>query len=250
LYVGDGVRGGTNGFHVSVDGGKTWNVPQAFKDFAAAGGSSDVYHVEPDPADFNHVLITFHSPWANADSTVIESFDGGSSFKKSNPVGGAFAGGYDVYFLYDPVLGIGDAKTWLFGTQGKGHHRTTDAGQSWTQVTDVNMQHGGGTTYYTQNKVLYISSERGVLRSTDNGSSFTQVSPTESVLSVIGDGQNLYTGRHFNSRFITAPESDDTKWTELSAQDFDEGPFQMAVDSTHRILYSANIRAGVWALKL
>ena len=31
---------------------------------------------------------------------------------------------------------------------------------------------------------------------------------------------------------------------------FAEGPFEMAIDPVNKILYSANIRAGVYALKL
>ena len=64
------------------------------------------------------------------------------------------------------------------------------------------------------------------------------------------DGTNLYAARHFNSRFETALESNDTAWTFFNTQEFDEGAFEMATDPVNGILYSANIRAGVYALKL
>jgi hypothetical protein len=112
------------------------------------------------------------------------------------------------------------------------------------------MQHGGGTKYYTAGGVLYISSAQGVLKSTDNGETFSQIGPQQAYLSVIGDGTRLFTGRHFESRFVTALESNDTVWMDYNQQDFDEGPFEMAIDPVNRILYSANIRAGVYALKL
>ena len=80
IYVGDGVRGGNNGFFVTTDGGKTWKIPQAFTDFAKTNGSFDVYHVEPDPTDFNHVLVSFHSGWkGETENGVIESLDGGNT---------------------------------------------------------------------------------------------------------------------------------------------------------------------------
>jgi len=94
-----------------------------------------------------------------------------------------------------------------------------------------------------------MSSASGVLKSTDNGKTFTNIK-TGAYLSVIGDGTHLYTGVHFNSRYVTALESNDTAWSDFNTQDFDEGPFQMALDSTNGILYGANIRAGVWALKI
>jgi hypothetical protein len=66
----------------------------------------------------------------------------------------------------------------------------------------------------------------------------------------LADGTRLFTGQHFNARFVTALESNDTEWAEFNMQDFDEGPFEMAIDPINGILYSANIRAGVFALKL
>jgi hypothetical protein len=251
LYVGDGVRGGNNGFFYSTDGGMTWTLPQGFKDFADEGGSYDVYHVEPDPTDFNHVLASFHSAWKGENENgVIESFDGGVTWRKAGMPGAGAGDGTDVYFLYEPSQNIGNAQTWLFGTQVNGHWRTTDAGENWTKVTDISMQHGGGAKYYSAEGVLYISSAQGVLKSTNNGESFTQIGPSKAYLSVIGDGTRLFTGQHFTSRFMTALESNDTEWTEFNMQDFDEGPFEMAIDPVNGILYSANIRAGVFALKL
>jgi hypothetical protein len=251
LYVGDGVRGGNNGFFYTLDGGMTWTLPQGFKDFADEGGSYDVYHVEPDPTDFDHVLVSFHSGWKGApENGVIESFDAGVTWRKAGLPGAGANDGTDVYFLYEPGQGIGNAQTWLFGTQGNGHYRTTNAGESWTKVTDVSMQHGGGAKYYSKEGVLYISSNQGVLKSTDNGETFTKIGLGQAYLSVIGDGTRLFTGQHFNSRFVTALESNDTEWAELNMQDFDEGPFEMAIDPVNKILYSANIRAGVYALKL
>jgi hypothetical protein len=251
LYVGDGVRGGNNGFFYTTDGGKTWTMPQGFKDFADEGGSYDVYHVEPDPTDFKHVLLSFHSGWkGEAENGVVESFDAGLTWKKAGLPGAGAGDGTDVYFLYEPQLGIGDAKTWLFGTQGNGHWRTTNAGENWTKVSDVSMQHGGGGKYYNAQGVLYISSNQGVLKSTNNGESFEKIGLGQSYLSIIGDGTRLFTGQHFNSRFVSALESNDTAWAELNQQDFDEGPFEMALDPVNHILYSANIRAGVFALKL
>ena len=42
LYAGDGVRGGTMGFFVSMDGGATWNMPQSFSDLQHDSGALPV----------------------------------------------------------------------------------------------------------------------------------------------------------------------------------------------------------------
>jgi hypothetical protein len=187
LYVGDGVRGGNNGFFYTLDGGVTWTLPQGFKDFADEGGSYDVYHVEPDPTDFEHVLVSFHSAWkGEPENGVIESFDGGVTWKKAGLPGAGAGDGTDVYFLYEPAQGIGNAQTWLFGTQGNGHWRTTDSGENWTKVSDISMQHGGGAKYYSAQGALYVSSAQGVLKSTDNGETFTKIGLNQAYLSVIG----------------------------------------------------------------
>ena len=255
LYVGAGVRGGGHGFWVSKDGGANWEMPAGFVDtIENNGGNYDVYHVEPDPADFNHVLVTFHGPWSVGDAGIYESFNGGDTWTIHPPFDGSFSGGDNVFFLYrpseNPEETIGNPQTWLFGSQGTGFFRTTDSGQNWTQVTDIVMTHGGGAAYYTDAGVLYIATNNGVLRSEDNGENWTTVYPSNSYIGLIGDGKHLWTGAHFSAKFLFAPEDNDTNWTEFNSQQFDEGPFEMAFDPARRILYSANIRAGVWALKL
>ncbi|HEV8244636.1 MAG TPA: hypothetical protein VGP93_02620, partial [Polyangiaceae bacterium] len=114
LYVVDGVQGGTKGFWVSKDGGQNWYRPQSFQDLGNTTLNWDTYYVEPDPADFNHVLVTFHNAWqAPYDASgLIESTDGGDSWVVHDPKSSWYTG-HDVFFLYNPALGIGDSKTWL-----------------------------------------------------------------------------------------------------------------------------------------
>jgi photosystem II stability/assembly factor-like uncharacterized protein len=260
MYLCDGVRGGTNGFWVTTDGGQTWAMPAGFQTASQAINDLDVYHIATDPSNFNHVLITFHWYWNGGsdfgfgtdNSGVLESSDGGNTWVTHNPNSGwAGTGGYDVFFLYDPALGIGDTNTWLFGTQGAGFWRTSDAGTTWTQVSTNNMQHGGGTIYYTATGTLYVSGTPNILRSSDNGMTWTTVAPSSGYSSVIGDGTTLYTGAYIGpTSYLTASESSGASWSNYGSQQFLNGPFEMAFDSTHRILYSASWNAGVWALKV
>jgi hypothetical protein len=50
--------------------------------------------------------------------------------------------------------------------------------------------------------------------------------------------------------YITSRENDGATWTPYSGQTFADGPYRMAFDPIHRILYSANWNSGVWALKV
>ena len=144
LYVSDGVCGGTNGFFTSTDEGATWARPGGFDSVTAILPTSrDAYICSPDPADFKHILITSHQC---CNSEIIESFDGGKHCILHPSIQGVGAGGgFNVFFLSNPALGIGDSRTWIFMTQdgGPGWYHTTNSGASWTQVTAHPMMHGG-----------------------------------------------------------------------------------------------------------
>jgi hypothetical protein len=258
LYAGDGVRGGTMGFFVSTDGGATWNMPKSFSDLQASQGlyAYDVYDVAVDPTDFNHVLLSFHGAWGwtetkwKANAGVLESKDGGDTWIIHAPKDG-WGYGHSIHFLYDPDLGIGDAKTWLLGTQGPGQWRTTDAGETWTKVTDIGIQHGGGTIYYTKAGVLFATGGNQNLRSTDNGATWTTIGPGGGYNGIIGDGKQLYAAKCFGpTAIITSPETDGLTWKDFNSQQFNSGPFEMALDSVNGIVYSGSWGVGVLALKL
>ena len=204
LYAGDGVRGGTMGFFVSMDGGATWDMPKSFSDLRTSQGlyANDVYDVAVDPTDFAHVLVGFHGAWGwtdtkwNANAGVLESKDGGTTWIIHAPKDG-WGYGHAIHFLYNPELGLGDSKTWLLGTQGPGQWRTTDAGETWTKVSDIGIQHGGGSIYYTKAGVLYSTGGNQNLRSTDNGATWTPVGPGGGYNGIIGDGKQLYIAKCF-----------------------------------------------------
>jgi hypothetical protein len=250
LYMGSGVRGGNDGFWVSTDGGETWEIPAGYVEAATTTGY-DVYHVEPDPADFSHVLLSYHYKWNGhgENAGVAESTDGGTSWILHDPLEG-WGYGDSIFFLFDPANGIGDSQTWLFGSQGAGYFRTTNSGDDWVEVSDTKMDHGGAQLFRTPDNVLYVTGNPNMLKSTNNGQSWTVVGPGGAYLGLAGDGNYLYTGTHGGGPFIHALESNDGAWTNYNEQTFDEGPFEMVFDAANRIMYSANIRGGVWALKV
>jgi hypothetical protein len=250
LYASDDVRGDHIGFWISKDGGQNWTQPDSFVTAANTVCNNHAYYIGVDPANFDHLLVSFHGSWCNNATTgYFESKDGGSTWT-IHPSGGWMGGeGRAVFFLHAPELGLGNDQTWLCATQSSGHWVTTNAGASWKQATTINTDHGGNQLYYASSGALYAGGNPQLMRSIDNGQTWSALT-FGGFLSVIGDGTNLYTGTHGGGAFITAKENDDTHWSAFGAQTFAEGPFEMAFDAVNGIVYSSNIRGGVWALKV
>lgn len=259
LYCVDGVRGATLGFWVSKDGGATWTMPPGFVSVTQDPvGTRDLYSLAVDPTDFNHVLVSFHSPWKNSNNCgVLESKDGGGSWIVHNPPA-ASAGGYGMaaFFLYNPATKQGDKDTWLFTAQQGGFFRTTDAGATWSQAYKLQMTHGGNQLYRTKAGVLYAGAYQYPVRSTDNGASWQAIKQGlvySWYMGICGDGRNLYTAcSNKNEPFFTSPEDDGEKWTadQGGAQKFSAEPFEMQYDPRNHILYAASWGEGLLALKV
>jgi photosystem II stability/assembly factor-like uncharacterized protein len=258
LYMGQGVIGWM-GFFVSWNGGDSVYTPKGFTDFQQATGITgwDIYDIAADPADFNHVLLTSHSPWAwgstayGNGSGVLESTDGGNSWRAC-AMQASFGTGTNIWFL-------NNSGTWLLGTQNDGYYRTNDSGNHWTQVTSgyqLSMSHGGGQMYKARNGVLYATCFTGIIRSTDNGITWALVTgggaPT--FCGGIGsDGTYLYSKRAYGGSiepYARALESDGLTWTTYpQGGQWAQGPFEMAFDSVNGILYSSSWNDGFMAMK-
>jgi hypothetical protein len=255
LYAVQGVRGGTQGFWISKDGGDTWALPAAFADLAKSTATFDAYCVDVDPADFDHVLVTFHGPWvtsSDGSSGILESRDGGLSWDAF--IQPDWGHGNCAWFI--------DSKTWLFGTQARGYFRTTDAGKTWTVVHAVGMTLGGVQLYRSPTGAYYAGAMQYPIRSADNGATWEQLKvglPYSHYGGIVGDGEHLYTttacacdGAPFDNPYFTAPEKDAAPFIPYrgGTQRFANGPNNMAFDKANDIIYSANWDEGVWALKI
>ena len=270
LYASAGLNGAM-GFWVSNDGGNTWTQPPGFVTVCSnpVVGTTDLYHVEADPADFNHILCSFHSTWKGFDSPtvyacgVIESKDGGNTWIIHNPDPAMTGPGFGVHFLYNPVLGIGNSSTWEITTQSSGWWKTTDAGATWVKATFNNNpsnppgQHGYPQIYYSNTGVLYSGAAYNPFYSLDNGSSWKTISNLFTFgdyYGLAGDGNLIYTlSTNSGATFKAAPESSATTgaWTSLDpGHAFNQGSASICYDPIGGILYSANYGAGIWALKV
>ncbi len=261
LYATQGVRGTTLGFWVSQDAGNTWVRPKGFNDVAKMT-TGDVTTIAVDPSDFRHILVGSHSWWPGLQNGgILESPDGGDTWIVHPPVSTWTGGSMGINFLYDPAKKIGDNKTWLVTTDGTGFHRTTDSGATWTKVGTLNGFHGALSIYYTKDGVLYSGANQYPARSRDNGVTWELLSklPSAQYFGVQGDGKSFYAspscacmGEPYNKPFFTSPESDGLTWTPYQggAQAFGNGPNGLRLNSTTRILYSANWDSGFWALRV
>jgi hypothetical protein len=247
----------TTGFWISTDGGVTWTMPKGFKDACVAiGAPTDISGLAIDPTDFNHFLISFHYYWTSTggDSGFLESFDGGTTWTIHNPAAGMSGASKCIGFLYDPALGIGDKNTWLAGADNGSYFRTTDAGSTWAKVTGDNIfaNHGGNIyTYYAKNKTLYCSAVPYLMRSTDNGMTWEQITnlPYAYYETAVGDGALLYASPN-SGGFYTSPETDGKTWTRYAGTSPSVGAYMMRFDSVNRVMYATCKSEGLWALKL
>ena len=271
LYATQGVRGTTQGFWVSHDGGETWTLPAGFL-AVTPKSTRDVTTLAIDPTDFAHILVGSHSAWPGmTNAGILESKDGGDTWIVHAPIPEFNSGSMGINFLFDPAHGVGDSRTWLVGTDGKGLWRTTDAGEHFTRVSpptgwpDFSITHGGQQLYYASNGDVYVGAFVYPARSKDNGLTWTALDklPYASYYSVMGDGTTLFTQLSFTGDnggrdpqpYMTSPETDGVNWKAYDPlgkgpQTFTDGPFVMRFDAANRILYSANWDAGLWALKV
>lgn len=234
IYVTEGVRGAINGFWVSWDGGETWT--RAY--------SGDLTALAVDPCDFCHVLVGSH----DVDPIgVLETTDGGATFIKHPPQPGWEGGSYGVGFLYDPKSKQGDSKTWLVHN---GHFwRTTDAGATWTSVSDIGGIHGFTSLYYAADGAVYSGAGAAPAVSSDNGLTWKLagegLNPSAVHYGITGDGTNLYALPDNNpppQPLMTAPESGTPNWTAYGDgnQTAKRGMQQPRYDAASGILYFVN----------
>lgn len=258
IYAVSGVNGAFLGFWISHDGGDTFEMTDSYRNLQGDKGifPLDVYDIAVNPTDFNHLLLSFHNPWGHDDSEwknnagVLESKDGGQTWIVHPPMGWGY--GHSISFVWDPKLGFGDVNRWLLGTQDHGRWLTTDAGMTWKKVTDYPIAHGGGTIYYAKSGLLYASGSGRNIVSADDGETWSELSTPFSSNAIWGDGKQVYSAPYFGPApfYVTPEEGDGSTWTKFNDQMFDQGPFQMVMDTKNRIVYTASCLGGLWALKL
>ena len=243
---------GVSGAFKSSNGGVDWEVIWPPKDGSLANlvGYNFVAQIVPDPTDARHLLMSFHATCAapHPEACFVESRDAGGTWRvvdgQSDWVGGE---GQAVYFLDND-------HTWLWGSQSNGLWRTTDAGKSWSAVTDTQSQgHAAGQLYRAKNGAYYLPSSNGILRSPDGVAWSIVPKSGDIMMGCTGSGTKLWASRGFPwdpsstlyLPFWSSPEGDGLTWTQMDSPMLSNGG-QLAYDAVHKLLYSSNLGEGFW----
>jgi hypothetical protein len=217
---------------------------------------NDVTTMAVDPADFNHVIVGFHSTFpGQPNAPILETEDGGQTWNLHGPAG--WAGGTPgLSMLFSPTAGVGTRDRWLVTSDGAGFFVTNDGGANWAKVSDIGGVHGAGETYLSKTGVWYSAGFGSIARSENDGETWEGLNggglPISAFYTVIGDGNWLYAVGDRDSQTFVSPEDDGRTWTVYGdgTQTLPRGPAQLRFDSANRIIYSANWDGGVWALKV
>ena len=150
-YLTVGVRSETAdvfGFWKTTDGGANWFKPAGYVSISSTVGSQDVTSFSVDPTDFNHVIVGGHSPWTGFSTSGILETTDGGS----------------TWTAHNPPAG------WPGGTQPPAFLYDPATGQ------------GNANTW------LVGTDGSGIWRTTNAGSSWTQVT---SAFSAVHVGQHI-----------------------------------------------------------
>jgi photosystem II stability/assembly factor-like uncharacterized protein len=234
---------GHDGVYKSTNDGVDWiNVTPS-----GQGMHSFIGHIDIDPEDGNHLLAMFHAPCAglNGDhdaGCIGETTDGGETWTAHYRTPD-FPGEVMAYLLH------GD--TWVAGASD-GLVRTTDAGATWTKVSDLGAGgHSARPPYRASDGAYYAgTSYGGVLRSEpeSDGTTWTSIGGMPWLLASTGDGKNVFIAGQ--SGVWTSPESDGMNWEVMPGSPSHSDGCAMdprAFDHDHHLLYVSCFGAdGMW----
>lgn len=220
-------------------------------------GGFDPYSIAIDPYDPGHLLSGLHEA-----PDVIESVDGGSSWRKAGT--GSVGGGVSVYpFFIDMGNAAATRTTWFAIAQnGSSPGRTTDGGKTWTTPAGLaGLEHPhGNARIFQQGPNLWVGGAydfRGaILRSADYGVTWSKVTANEKPEALVwGTRKHVYamyawacSGCEVQANFAHAPLPGGTEWTFQDSTGLKIGPNSVAVadDGTHAVIVGLMWAEGLW----
>ena len=142
-------------------------------------------------------------------------------------------------------------KSYLFASAGAWF--TGDAGQTWTKVVADSFNAAyPGSTVLAPDGTLYLTGTGAVYASHSNplGSTFAAIANSPRASVITHDGVNLFASNAWGSPQPnwSAPLANPSIWTHMPSPAMSRGSNQLAYDSGHHIVYSANWGAGLWRL--
>ena len=242
----------------SVDGGVSW-LAYAVNNTTAGTASgnnyfaNDVYALDIDPNDGQHLLAGFHGY-----PGISESIDGGVSW---TTIGVPANSGVSLYpFFVQTGSAASTRTTWLTQAQWdsntQGIWRTANGGVSWTHVAPTyEHKHGSTQIYQAGRGVIYVPSVNpaGVFKSIDYGQTWIQVS-TAPANAIFGTTLRIYAEDSFASSGSYAPNlysspTAGTHWSAMTAvPSMSNGAKRAAVthNGAQTIVVSGNWLGGIW----
>lgn len=265
VYTNSGY--GSNGLYKSIDGGQNWidiwstlSQPVLGKFFEYNFANV----VALDPWNSEHILLTFHEGcWSNfslprpsppyAGTCIVESFDGGGSWKIIAGKEGWNAGEGQIIFFLD------SSTTWLWGSQNNGFWRTEDSGQTWVQIPGMATSHLQGTRMHrAKDGTFYIPAGDGIWRSPDGKANTWELIPGTGPIvgAIVSDGTTMYASTCYGGgvcdqiRILTSLETDGRTWAEMPNVPKLKHGGNLGYDAGHKLLFSSNLISGLWRVRV
>jgi hypothetical protein len=249
VYTTNWAGTGHMGLWKSTNGGVDWarcgDVPIA---------NQDVYSVDIDPYDSQHLIIGYHEEMG-----LSESSDGCATWK------GLPAAPEPAFSTYPFFIDTGDAagtrKTWLLIGQGGGMYRTADEGATIAMVDPLTHAHGSAQIFQAGGGVIYAaggngSQGSGVYRSTDYGATWKRINDGAVQNAVYATPNYIYADYGWSCIDCTltqhlqrAPHDPGTAWSQYMPTPLvmQLGAKRAAVtfDGSHYIIVSGNRNNGI-----
>jgi hypothetical protein len=250
IYTNQGY--GAGGVYKTTNGGLDWDQVLTPNITAAVPYGGFIGAISMDPNDPRHLLVGWHADCAppRSKACFAETTDGGVSWvlRDGNP---SWAGGEGTSFE------ILDSRSWIFTSQSNGLWLSRDNGASWQQMMGVSISHGRGQLYRVGDGSFYLGTVNGILHSIDGASWAMLPRSGNLIMGLVGDGKTLYSSKAFPYGppgadpylpYYSSPERSPHKFTLMNSPMMRNGGAELHLDTTHHILYSTNLDAGLWRL--
>jgi hypothetical protein len=241
LYA-NNLYGSDLGLFKTTNGGVDWDpmFPPG-SEVAQTITRAFTQEVSMDPTNNNHLAVSFHDncSGAYAPMCMADTRDGGATWR-------LFKGPANAWVENARPLIIDSAA--LLYVDGGTVYYTSDNANAWKNVGAG----GGHQLYKAMNGFLYMGGNNGVIRSTDNGATWTKAgNSAPNGDAMIGDGNRLFTTWPAccgsTNSFYTATESSGTDWKTYPGPNLKGArAVYFAYDKNLNLMYAACTQAGLW----